>query len=357
MTTKVFVLTEEVSANGIAFNYPLIYNRRRLLNLGVELNFSTRFRDPPPGTNVLFISSKVFREMWREREEEVYAILSRWRKMVDRMVWFDTADSTGTPQFAVLPYVDFYGKAQLLKDRTLYNTRFLGGRIYADFYAREFGIDNPYSDVKHVVPSKEDMAKVGCSWHSGMGDHSLWSVYLNRFRKHLPIPYEYWAKTTPPDKNREISVTCRVGTSYIHPAISFHRERTMELLDRFQVERGKISRSSYFQELQNCQIAVSPFGLGEITLRDFEIITCGATLFKPDMSHMETFPDLFVPDETYVPFKWDFSDFEEKLEDLLADETKRIELVRNAQNLYKRWITEEDGQMEFCERLLKIIRG
>lgn len=355
MTTRVLVLTEEVTPNGIAFNYPLTYNRRRLLNLGVELDFSTRFRDPPRGTDVLLINSKVFKEMWREREEEIYAILSCWRKIVDRIVWFDTTDSTGTPQFAVLPYVDFYGKAQLLKDRTLYNTRFLGGRIYTDFYAREFGIDNPYSDVKHVVPSKEDMAKVGCSWHSGTSDHSLWGYYLDKLRRCFPVPYKYWVKLTPPDKNREIPVTCRVGTEYAHPAVSFHRKKTVELLGEFQIGQGKISRLRYFRELQNCQVSVSPFGFGEINLRDCEIIICGATLFKPDMSHMETYPDLFVPDETYVSFKWDFSDFEEKLGELLNNNDKRIEIARNAQKRYQRLVLGEEGQIEFCSKIMRII--
>ena len=354
--TKVFVLTNELSPNAIAFNYPLFVNRRRLAKRGVDLSFSTRLCDPPSDTDVLFINSKVLREMWGDGGKKVSEILLGWRKIVKKIAWFDTTDSTGTPQFYLLPYLDFYGKAQLLKDKTLYNNKFLGGRIYTDFYAREFGIESDYAKIKHVVVPLEELAKVNTSWHSGVADYTFWAYYLNRLRRHLPIPYKYWSKKmSPPEKERKISVTCRVSTNYTHAAISFHRKKTVELLAKYQVPQGKVSRRQYFQELQNCKVSVSPFGFGEINLRDCEIIMSGATLFKPDMSHLETFPDLFVPDETYVPFKWDFSDFEEKLEELLNDEEKRIEIARNAQARYRRLVLQEEGQTLFCDKIMKIV--
>lgn len=44
------------------------------------------------------------------------------------LVWLDTADSTGTCMFDVMPYVDLYFKKQLLKNtedycRDVYGTR------------------------------------------------------------------------------------------------------------------------------------------------------------------------------------------------------------------------------------------
>jgi len=57
---------------------------------------------------------------------------------------------------------------------------------------------------------------------------------------------------------------------------------------------------------------------------------CGSLLVKPDMSHVRTWPDIFVPHETYVPVSWDFSDLEEVCAPYLADESKRLRLVETA---------------------------
>ena len=41
---------------------------------------------------------------------------------------------------------------------------------------------------------------------------------------------------------------------------------------------------------------VSPFGFGEITLKDFETFLSGSVLVKPNMSHMETYPNFYIDD-------------------------------------------------------------
>ena len=57
---------------------------------------------------------------------------------------------------------------------------------------------------------------------------------------------------------------------------------------------------------------------------------CGAVLLKQDMGHVETDPDLFVPGETYVPLRWDLSDFDEVVRGLLADPARRERIARAA---------------------------
>ena len=43
---------------------------------------------------------------------------------------------------------------------------------------------------------------------------------------------------------------------------------------------------------------MSPFGLGEITLKDFEVFS-GSLLMKPNMDHMLTWPNFYTKD-TYI---------------------------------------------------------
>jgi hypothetical protein len=47
------------------------------------------------------------------------------------------------------------------------------------------------------------------------------------------------------------------------------------------------------------KLIFSPFGWGEINYGDFEGILSGDALVKPAMSHLQTWPELYVEGETY----------------------------------------------------------
>ena len=49
---------------------------------------------------------------------------------------------------------------------------------------------------------------------------------------------------------------------------------------------------------------LSPFGWGEICYRDFESILNRNLLVKPDMEHLETWPNIYK-DEHYFKLDWD----------------------------------------------------
>ena len=48
------------------------------------------------------------------------------------------------------------------------------------------------------------------------------------------------------------------------------------------------------------------------------------------MRHLRTTPDVFLPDECFVPVKWDYSDLEEVCARYLADEALRRRVADNA---------------------------
>ena len=108
--------------------------------------------------------------------------------------------------------------------------------------------------------------------------------------------------------------------------------------------------------MENSKICISPFGLGEITLRDFEIIISGSAIFKANCDHMETWPNLFVKDKTYLYYKWDLSDFEEKLEDYCKKPELIIDVANNCQKIYKNLLTTKNGYYQFCNRFSKLIK-
>ena len=92
----------------------------------------------------------------------------------------------------------------------------------------------------------------------------------------------------------------------------------------------RVAAQNYYQELTSSKICISPFGYGEICWRDFEAVLCGALLVKPDMSHVETNPDIYRPFETYVPVKWNFSDLEERCNYYLKHEDERLKITEAA---------------------------
>jgi hypothetical protein len=75
---------------------------------------------------------------------------------------------------------------------------------------------------------------------------------------------------------------------------------------------------------------LSPFGWGEVCFRDFEAILHGAALAKPSMDHVETWPDVYRPGETFVALRWDAKDLTDACETLLSSPSERRRLAANA---------------------------
>jgi hypothetical protein len=53
-------------------------------------------------------------------------------------------------------------------------------------------------------------------------------------------------------------------------------------------------------------------------------------LIKPDVSHLRSHPDVFLPGETYAPVRWDYTDLEEICAHYLDREAERARIAGNA---------------------------
>ena len=56
----------------------------------------------------------------------------------------------------------------------------------------------------------------------------------------------------------------------------------------------------------------------------------GCMLVKPDMSHLQTEPNIFTPGKTYAPVRWDLSDLREVCAFYLGNEEARASIARGA---------------------------
>ena len=81
----------------------------------------------------------------------------------------------------------------------------------------------------------------------------------------------------------------------------------------------------------------------------------GASLVKPDMSHMETWPDYFESGVTYIPHAWDFSDFQAKISELLDSPVECHRIAQAAQDRYLGTLSQAGGE-EFADHLISLVR-
>lgn len=72
------------------------------------------------------------------------------------------------------------------------------------------------------------------------------------------------------------------------------------------------------------------------------------------MSHIKTFPDIFVPYKTYVPVKWDFSDLNEKCLYYLKHEDERKSIISQASKVLYEFYQNEKFIDNFGDLLQKL---
>ena len=107
--------------------------------------------------------------------------------------------------------------------------------------------------------------------------------------------------------------------------------------------------------MENSKICVSPFGLGEITLKDFECFLSGSMLLKPDMAHMETWPNLFQDNKTCLFHSWDADDIQDKIDWALSHNSERTAIAKAGQDLYGSHTLGEKAAILFAEHFKEIL--
>lgn len=350
----------------VVFNYPISACLKELRSLGVRVHFHFQPNHKVFQGDCVWISSKALKPLWKERKDEAMRFMELAASSGRSISWFDNTDSAGTIQSWILPFVSKYFKGQLLRNQEAYCGQLYGGRAFTDFYHRRFGVSDGVDSLDGWNEVKErDLSKLSLSWNSGVG--SLW-MGANKTqirRRHyysaavthlpnlanslLPAPPVSVDFTAPESDQRSTRLSARFHAYYSRPTIAYQRSHLKASLEKSNVPTGRIPLDEYYAELRSSVAAVSPFGWGEVCYRDWEIIRAGAALVKPDMSHLETWPDPYVAGESYLPFKWDFSDFEA----LMAAVNNKTEMMRLADNAQKSLapLIAPDARLRFAQRL------
>lgn len=237
--------------------------------------------------------------------------------------WFAPTDL----RFAALlgPHVDLYVKKHVLRDRSQYGQETFGDTNLMDYYGRVNGLD--HDPVRFDIPDGFlDKLMVGPSFATA----------------DFILPTLETAVLPRGDRPIDLHARIAVGGTPWYQAMRSQCHAAAEALTGLNVVTGTgIRHDQFLAELRSSKICFSAFGYGEVCWRDYEAIQNGAVLLKQDMSHVETLPDVFVADETYVPVRWDLSDFEQKVRGLLDDPERCARIAQNALDVLTRYAREK----------------
>ena len=326
--------------------YPLYKNKKVLNQRGYEINLFYNIHSPNIFDCDIIIVHVRFSYKNFEHKEEFFNKIKR-RKII--IVLFDGFDTSGIPNFEDYVYFDKVWKKQVLKDKSFYLT------ATNDTAVRPW-LDNkePLQYEKYSKATQYDIEKILVGWNIGLCNYIDFNFeFLNRFKN-----FDRFKLKEEFSKNliKRYSISFRGEKSYSNKKVSAQRNKLFDILSTIDLEQsiigGKISKREYLRELKQSKISISPFGCGEICYRDFESMYSQAILLKPDVSHLNTFPNFFIENETYLPLRWDLEDAEQIIHSILKDYEQYEVMQLYAYDTFKLY---HDDDSLFVNHFIKLI--
>ena len=241
---------------------------------------------------------------------------------------FDGSDSTSLMgAYEVLEQSDakFLFKNQLLQNREDY-------KIPTSFNKWFFGNGSDL-DLGYDI-SEENWKKIKLSgWNLGY-------MIGNGFRPSLDT-------LQPISQNKNVDLCAIYMALHPHCQDHFARNDTYYTKHRngawnvigdnpgYSYVKDKLPFEEYMRTLHQSRLSLSPFGMGEVCYRDFEIMDMGVAMIKPNMAKVKTSPNYYIPEETYISVNPDWSDLNEVVLDTLQQSDKIEYIVETSRKKYK----------------------
>ena len=158
----------------------------------------------------------------------------------------------------------------------------------------------------------------------------------------------HYRQFQPINKNKSIDV-CAIYNAK-HPynedhgtrndlLYSEHRERGWKTLSsKYNSKKDKLPFEEYIDVLYNSKVAISPFGMGEVCYRDFECMQFGTIIIKPSMEKVNTIPNIYIDNDTYISVDYNWSNLNEKIDYILDNFNELNEKINN--NLREMFLRE-----------------
>lgn len=307
----------------------------------------------------LIIHSRYFATGWQniskrteQNQAELAHFLTQVKKSIGKIIWFDEADSSGSSDFPIIPYVDVFAKKQLLKDTSYYTLQNGDNdlRIWLNSLQRTKPTLFEPCPVEHLH-------KLRVAWNLGTVDYRYYPKRFNKLSNFLSYKL-YYPRITKVEAERDLDLGFRGSIKYDDGSmISHQRNVVLKILKELNLKvvagQGRVHKLQYLKELSRSKVSISPFGFGEICYRDFEIFNAGSLLIKPSMEHISTYPDVYLPNKTYIPVSWDLSDLEEKLKESLSNYSTVKHIATSGQENFLKIINDPEFLVKRVNALIE----
>lgn len=354
---KLSILTSQKRyTRGFNDFHPIYRWRKELKNNNLYCEFYNNHRRLRKG-DILIIDYRYIRSVFGDWTQEAklftFSLCKSAKNNFGKIIFFDTGDSAGSKCFGVLEYVDIFWKKQVFKDLNAY-LRDNGEKNWMCWLPEQLNSQHR----KYDMPQKDDLHKIKIAWniaYNGYYESNEWikAVFSNTVLSESLFENKFRNGFVEGDIDTCYRVSFKNNKRY-----DYQRHLVNENLNKinfnFKVSSGgKIPKKQYLREMKNSKIVISPYGWGEICYRDFEAIINGSLLIKPDMSHINTFPDIFIETKTYIPIAWDISDLEKTLLEIKKNPEKLKELAINAQDLLKPYLIDPNIFVKHFQTILR----
>jgi hypothetical protein len=268
----------------------------------------------------------------KRSNQEIEKELLSFKKNFKKVIYFDDSAATSVILFNIFEFVDAYWKRSIFKNINLYKKQYYGGHLFSHFYNSNFSIDDEKKSFFNETSEGVDLTKLKVAWNIGVGAfpvsrnnflnakyvnirklttgmsilpsiapvRSIIKLYLDNMKKELDIKINSY--------NKDEIISGRFESSMYRNSIGYQRLLMQKkIMNNNLFLTGKIDRWSFTKEAAMVRGMLSPFGWGEVCYRDFEAALGGAILIKPDMSHVDTWPNIFI-DKSYIPLSWDLDE-------------------------------------------------
>jgi hypothetical protein len=320
--------------------YPLLKWKEQLRESGLVIKyFSDEQQSDLRNCDVLVFDYRYYKYKyidWSVASCKAIEFCLAIRPYVEQLVLFDSDDSSGSRCFQITPFVDIHLKKQLLRDKSKYHIND-GDRSYMPWIPE----DHTPSHIVYNELKVADADKVRLAWNIGMLDYRQFPL-SRLYPIGTSLLFNGWYKSPwcfEPEESK-ILLTSYRGSISTDTRYSFQRRILAEKLSGLRARGyrlevgGKVKKSRYLAELRKSKVIVSPFGWGEICYRDFEAYLYGAILVKPSMEHLETYPDLYIENETYFKIGWNLEGLDVLLSDIDTNYADYLPVAVEGQRRY-----------------------
>ena len=291
-----------------------------------------------------FIFLKLDYKTERTKFLEICLHIHKTKNEDTKLFYFDGDDDLTILFPEVLKYFEKYIKKHIFENKNDYLRSWKGKNNLIEYCVNNHGLSLEIVDCKTCpkVKDKEELVKINDSWNLGYDD-KIQTLMQGYPKINLDL--------------KSIDVTCRALNDNKNDWRIYLRQEAGEkiktLSTRYNINSSskRVSQKDYYDELLKSKICVSPFGYGELCWRDFEAVICRALLIKPDVRHIKTWPNIFIPYKTYIPVEHDYKDLVEKCEYYLNNKEERLKIVNDAYDHFTSLVNEN----EFSKRLNNII--